>query len=44
LHPTDAGVSLGKGAGTATKEVAAGTVRGSGKITVGIGRALKRIF
>jgi len=44
LHPIDAGVSLGKGAGTATKDVAAGTVKGSGKITIGIGRALKRIF
>lgn len=44
LHPIDAGVSISKGAGTATKDVAAGTVKGTGKISAGIGRAFKRIF
>ena len=44
LYPIDAGVSLGKGAGTATKDVAVGTVKGTGKIATGVGRAFKRIF
>jgi len=44
LHPIDAGVSLGKGAGEATKDVTVGTVKGTGKITKGVGRAVKKIF
>jgi hypothetical protein len=44
LHPVDAGASLGKGAVAAGKDVTAGTVKGTGKITKGIGRAFQKLF
>ncbi len=44
LHPIDAGVSLGKGAAGAGKDVAVGTTKGTAKITKGIGRAIKHLF
>lgn len=44
LHPVNAGISLSEGAGAAGKDVAAGTVKGAGKISAGVGRAFKRIF
>ena len=44
LHPIDAGVSVGKGAATAGKDVTVGTVKGTAKITRGAGKAIKTIF
>lgn len=44
LHPIDAGVAVSKGAGTAGKDVAVGTVKGTAKIGKGVGRAVRRIF
>jgi hypothetical protein len=44
LHPIDAGVSVGKGAAGAGKDVAVGTTKGTAKITKGIGRAIKHLF
>jgi len=44
LHPIDAGVSVGKGAATAGKDVIFGTVKGTAKITKGVGKAIKKIF
>ena len=44
LHPIDAGVAVGRGAGGAAKDVTVGTVKGTGKITKGVGRAIKKIL
>lgn len=44
LHPIDAAASVGKGAGTAGKDVAVGTTKGTGKIVKGIGRGIKHLF
>ena len=44
LHPIDAGVSVGKGAAAAGKDVTVGTVKGTAKITKGVGKAIKKIF
>lgn len=44
LHPVDAGASLGKGAVSAGKDAGAGTVKGTGKITKGVGREFKKLF
>ena len=44
LHPIDASVAVGKGAGKAGKDVTVGTAKGAGKIGQGFGRAVKKIF
>jgi len=44
LHPIDAGVSVGKGAATAGKDVTVGAAKGTGKVAKGIGRAFKKLF
>jgi hypothetical protein len=44
LHPIDAGVAVGTGAGKAGKDVTVGTAKGAGKIGIGVGRALKKIL
>ena len=44
LHPISAGASIGKGAATAGKDVTVGAVKGTGKITKGVGRAIKHLF
>jgi len=44
LHPIDAATSVGKGAGSAGKDVTVGTAKGSGKIVKGIGRGIKHLF
>jgi hypothetical protein len=44
LHPVNAAVDLGKGAGTAGKDVAVGTARGGYKITKGIARGIKKLL
>jgi hypothetical protein len=44
LHPVRAGAFVGTGAAIAGKDVAVGTVKGSGKIAKGIGRAFKKVF
>lgn len=42
LHPIDAAVSAGHGAGSAGKDVAVGTVKGTGKIGKGLGRLIRK--
>lgn len=44
LHPIDAGVAMGTGAGKAGKDVTVGTAKGAGKIGKGVGHALKKIL
>ena len=44
LHPVAAGASIAKGAAHAGKDVAVGSVKGTGKVTKGIGRAFKHRF
>jgi hypothetical protein len=44
LHPIDAAGSVGKGGAAAGKDVGVGTVKGTAKVTKGIGRAIKHIF
>lgn len=44
LHPVDASVAVGTGAGKAGKDVTVGTVKGAGKIGKGVGQALKKIL
>ena len=44
LHPINAGVSIGKGAATAGKDVTVGTVKGTGKVAKGVGRAFTKLF
>jgi hypothetical protein len=44
LHPIDAGVSVAKGAAAAGKDVTVGTVKGTAKITKGVGKAIRKIF
>jgi len=44
LHPIDAAGSVGKGGVAAGKDVGVGTVKGTAKVTKGIGRAIKHIF
>jgi hypothetical protein len=44
LHPVDAAVSVGTGAGKAGKDMTVGTVKGTAKITKGVGRAIKKIL
>ena len=43
LHPVDAGVSLGKGAGGLGKDVGVGTAKGSAKIGKGAGKELGKL-
>jgi hypothetical protein len=44
LHPINAATSVGKGAAGAGKDVSVGAVKGTAKVTKGIGRAIKHIF
>jgi len=44
LHPIDAATSVAGGAVSAGKNVTVGTAKGAGKITRGVGKALKKIF
>jgi hypothetical protein len=44
LHPVNAGASIGKGAAHAGKDVTVGSVKGTGKVTKGVGRAFKHLF
>jgi hypothetical protein len=44
LHPINAATSVGKGAAVGGKDVAVGTLKGTGKIGQGIGRAIKKLF
>jgi hypothetical protein len=44
LHPIDAGVSVGKGAGAAGKDVTVGAVKGTAKIGRGFGKVVKKIL
>lgn len=44
LHPISAATDLGKGAAGAGKNVGVGTVKGTGKIVRGTGKAIKHIF
>ncbi len=44
LHPIDAGVSVAKGAGAAGKDMTVGAVKGTGKISRGLGKAVKKIL
>ncbi len=44
LHPIDAATSVGKGAGRAGKDASVGAVKGTAKVTKGVGRAIKHIF
>jgi hypothetical protein len=44
LHPINAATSVGKGAAVGGKDVAVGTVKGTGKIGKGIGKAFKKLF
>jgi hypothetical protein len=44
LHPVDAAVSVGKGAGAAGKDVTVGTAKGGYKMTKGIARGIKKLF
>src|SRR5580693_5920938 len=44
LHPIDAAASVGKGGVVAGKDVTVGTVKGTGKIGRGIGKAVKKLF
>jgi hypothetical protein len=44
LHPIDAGVSAGKGAATASKDVTVGTAKGVGKVTKGVELVFKKLF
>jgi len=44
LHPLEAGASIGKGAAMAGKDVTVGTVKGTGKIGKGVGKAFKKVF
>ena len=44
LHPIAAGNSIGKGAATAGRDVTASTIKGTGKITRGVGRAFRHLF
>ena len=44
LHPVDAATSVGKGAAGAGKDAGVGAVKGTAKITKGLGRAIKHIF
>src|SRR5579864_3516240 len=44
LHPINAGVSVGKGAATAGKDVSVGAAKGTGKVAKGIGRVFKKLF
>jgi hypothetical protein len=44
LHPIDGAAAIGGGAASAGKDVAVGTAKGTGKVSRGIGHALKKIF
>lgn len=44
LHPVDAAASVGKGAAGAGKDVGVGAVKGTAKVTKGVGRAIKHLF
>jgi len=44
LHPINAAASVGKGAAVGGKDVAVGSVKGTGKIGIGVGKAVKKIF
>jgi hypothetical protein len=44
LHPIDAATDLGKGAAGAGKNIGVGTVKGTGKMIKGAGKAIRHIF
>jgi hypothetical protein len=44
LHPINAGVAVGKGAGAAGKDMTVGAVKGTGKVSRGVGKAFKKIL
>lgn len=44
LHPIDAAVSAGHGAGSAGKDVAVGTLKGTRKIGKGVGRLIRKVL
>jgi hypothetical protein len=44
LHPINAASSVGKGAAGAGKDAGVGAVKGTAKVTKGVGRAIKHIF
>ena len=44
LHPTNAGVNVGTGAGEAGKDIGVGAVKGTGKVAKGAGRGVGKIF
>jgi hypothetical protein len=44
LHPINAATDFGKGAAGTGKNVAVGTVKGTGKILKGAGKAVKHLF
>jgi hypothetical protein len=44
LHPINAATDLGKGAAGTAKNVGVGTVKGTGKILKGTGKAIKHVF
>jgi len=44
LHPIDAGVSVGRGAVGAGKDVAVGTTKGTYKVTRGIAKGIRKLF
>ena len=44
LHPINAATDLGKGAAGVGKNVGVGTVKGTGKIIKGTGKAIKHLF
>jgi len=44
LHPVNAATSVGKGAAGAGKDAGVGAVKGTAKVTKGVGRAIKHLF
>ena len=44
LHPFNAATDVGKGAAGTGKNVAVGTVKGTGKMVKGTGKAIKHLF
>jgi hypothetical protein len=44
LHPVDGATSVGKGAAGAGKDAGVGAVKGTAKVTKGLGRAIKHLF
>lgn len=44
LHPIDATASLARGAGGAGKDIAVGTLKGTGQISRGVGKAIRKVL